>query len=159
MGHCDFDKVCSGAAPGRAEVLAAIDGLIEEVANLALRVNRAVAMAHAVKAELPEKSISNGAARPATETVDQREILAKAAASACNAQTVEMVESVNIPLSPQKDSCSDNVGRNEPDLICDLSAKLEAAFPQPHHENCPEENTVAARVAELRERLGGFIKP
>jgi hypothetical protein len=43
-------------------------------------------------------------------------------------------------------------------LIDELNAKREAALAQPKDASCREENAIAARVAELHDRLGGFIK-
>jgi hypothetical protein len=47
MTQCDLNKVIAGSTTGRAEVMAAIDGLAEEVARLALHVRRIVAIADA----------------------------------------------------------------------------------------------------------------
>jgi hypothetical protein len=72
------------------------------------------------------------------------------AATACDVQAVEMAEAANSLLSPQQDSCGGNAGRGEIGLLDEL---------KPKDANCREENAIAARIAELHDRLGGFIKP
>jgi hypothetical protein len=95
----------------------------------------------------------------ATKTVEQAELKATCAATACDVQAVEMAEAANFPLSLQQNSCTGNVSKDEIALIDELNAKLEAAFAEPKDASCREENAIAARVAELHDRLGGFIKP
>jgi hypothetical protein len=159
MKHCDLDKVNSGSATGRAEVMAAIDGLVEEVAHLALRVKRIVSIADARRKRSESRKRAALRRRARRKTLEQAELGATSAATASDVQAVELAEASNFPLSPQQDSCTDNASRGETDLTGELTAKLEAAFPQPQDANCPEENAIAARVAELHDRLGGFIKP
>lgn len=158
MTHCDLDKVSSRAPAGRSDVMAAIDGLVEEVAHLAFRIEHLVATANAAKAELAEQAVSPGATRPVTEAVEQTELKATSATTACDPQALEIAEAVMFPLSPQQD-CMDRASGGETNLIGGLASKLEAKCPEPKNASCREENAVAARVAELHERLGGFITP
>jgi hypothetical protein len=99
------------------------------------------------------------AMRRATEMVEQAELRATSAATACDVQTAEMAQAANFPLSPQQDSWTANTTTGEIDLINELNTKLEAAFAEPKDASCREENAIAARMAELHDRLGGFIKP
>ena len=62
-------------------------------------------------------------------------------------------------MSPQQDSCTGHAGRGEIGLLDELKSKLEAAFTEPKDSNSRDENAIAARIAELHDRLGGFIKP
>jgi hypothetical protein len=157
MIQCDLNKVNAGSITGRAEVMAAIDGLAEEVARLALHVKHIVAIADArPKRSVPRKR-SALRRRAQRKTVEQAELKTTAAATACDVQAVEMAEASNFPLSPQQDSCTGNVS-SEIHLIDELNAKLEAALAEPKDASCREENAIAARVAELHDRLGGFIK-
>ena len=157
MRQCDLNKVIAGSTTGRAEVMAAIAGLAEEVTRLALHFKLTAAIACAAEAERAAEALRAATGR-ATETVEQAELKATSAATACDVQAVEMAEASNYPLSPQQDSCTGNIS-SEIHLIDELNAKLEAALAEPKDASCREENAIAARVAELHDRLGGFIKP
>ena len=158
MRQCDLNKVIAGSTTGRAEVMAAIAGLAEEVTRLALHFKLTAAIDCAAEAERAAESL-RAATECATETVDQAELKATSAAPACDVQAVEMAEMANCALSPQQDSGTGNASRSEIDIIDELHAKLEAAFTRPKDASCREENAIPARVAELYDRLGGFIKP
>jgi hypothetical protein len=138
--------------------MAAIDGLAEEVARLALHVRRIVAIADARPKRSEPRKRSALRRRVRRKTVEQAELKASSAATPCDVQAVEMAEASNFPLSPQQDSCTGNASRGEMGLIDELNAKREAALAQPKDASCREENAIAARVAELHDRLGGFIK-
>ena len=157
MRQCDLNKVIAGSTTGRAEVMAAIAGLAEEVTRLALHFKLTAAIACAAEAERAAEAL-RAATGLATETVEQAELKATSAATVCDVQAVEMAEASNYPLSPQQDSCIGNIS-SEIHLIDELNAKLEAALAEPKDASCREENAIAARVAELHDRLGGFIKP
>jgi hypothetical protein len=137
--------------------MAAIAGLAEEVTRLALHFKLTAAIACAAEAERAAEALRAATGR-ATETVEQAELKATSAATVCDVQAVEMAEASNYPLSPQQDSCTGNIS-SEIHLIDELNAKLEAALAEPKDASCREENAIAARVAELHDRLGGFIKP
>ena len=125
MTQCDLDRVSSGASAGRVEVQAAIEGLVEKVTHLALRIKYLVSMADAVKAELAEQAVSPGATQPVTETVEQTVLKATSAATACDPQALEIAEAVMFPLSPQQD-CMHRAGSDETNLIGELTFELEA---------------------------------
>ena len=131
---------------------------VEEVTRLALHFKLTAAIACAAEAERAAEALRAAAGR-ATETVEQAELKASSAATACDVQAVEMAEAANFPLTPQQDRCKGNASRGEIDLIDEINAKLVAAFAEPKDASCREENAIAARVAELHGRLGGFIKP
>jgi hypothetical protein len=152
MAQCDLDKVSSGAPAERDEIITVVAGLTEQVAHLTLQVKRLVAIADA------RRKRSALQRRRKRKTAPQAELNATSAATTCDVQAVEIAEAMKFPLLPQQDSCTESVIRGETDLIGDLTAQLEAAFPQSHDTNCPEENAIAARVADLHERLGGFVK-
>jgi hypothetical protein len=137
--------------------MAAIAGLAEEVTRLALHFKLTAAIACAAEAERAAEALRAATGR-ATETVEQAELKATSAATVCDVQAVEMAEASNYPLSPQQDNCTGNIS-SEIHLIDELNAKLEAALAEPKDASCREENAIAARVAELHDRLGGFIKP
>ena len=138
--------------------MAAIAGLAEEVTRLALHFKLTAAIACAAEAERAAGAL-RAATGCATEAVEQTELKATSAAAARDVQAVEMAEMANSALSPQQDSGTGNASRGEIDLIDELNVKLAAAFTRPKDASCREENAIAARVAELDDRLGGFIKP
>ena len=137
--------------------MAAIAGLAEEVTRLALHFKLTAAIACADEAERAAEALRAATGR-ATETVEQAELKATSAATVCDVQAVEMAEASNYPLSPQQDSCTGNIS-SEIHLIDELNAKLEAALAEPKDASCRKENAIAARVAELHDRLDGSIKP
>jgi len=59
----------------------------------------------------------------------------------------------------------DDVGTSEMDAVDELCtvrsdrAKVDAVLAEPKDATCGAENAIAARVLELHDRLGGFIKP
>src|ERR1039458_8831503 len=108
MRQSDLNKVIAGSTTGRAEVMAAIAGLAEEVTRLALHFKLTAAIACAAEAERVAEAL-RAATGLATETVEQAELKATSAATVCDVQAVEMAEASNHPLSPQQDSCK--IGR------------------------------------------------
>ena len=136
MTQCDLDKASSGAAAGRADVIAAIEGLVKEVAHLAIRIKHLVAMANAANSELAEQAVSPGATRPVAETVEQTVLKATSAATACDPQALEMAEAVMFPLSPEQD-CMDKASSGEANLIDELTSKLEVHIPRTEERKLP----------------------
>ena len=126
MRQCDLNKVIAGSTTGRAEVMAAIAGLAEEVTHLALHFKLTAAIACAAEAERAAEALRAATGR-VTETVEQAELKATSAATVCDVQAVEMAEASNYPLSPQQDSCTGNIS-SEIHLIDELNAKLEACL-------------------------------
>jgi hypothetical protein len=158
MEQRNSNEVIAGSITGRAEVMAAVAGLVEEVAHLALHVKRIVAIADTRPKRGGPRKRSALRRRARQKTVEQAELKTTSAATACDMHVVEMAEAANFPLSPQQDSCADNASRGEINLIDELNAKLEAALAETKDASFREENAIAARVAELNDRLGGFIK-
>ena len=152
MTHGNLDTVSPVSPVERDEILAVVAGLTEQVAHLALQVKRLVAIADA------RRKRSASQRRRKRKTVPQAELKATSAATTCDVQSVETAEAAELLLSPQQGSCTENAVRGETALINNLTAQVEAAFPQSHDANCPEENAIAARVADLHDRLGGFVK-
>ena len=126
--------------------MVAIAGLAEEVTRLALHFKLTAAIACAAEAERAAGALRAATGR-ATETVEQAELKATSAATACDVQAVEMAGAENFPLSLQQDRCTGNPSRGEIALIDVLNGKLAAAFAEPKDASCREENAIAARVA------------
>ena len=152
MTHGNLDKGSPHSPTERDEILAVVAGLTEQVAHLALQVKRLVAIADA------RRKRSALQRRRRWKTVPQAGLKATFAATTCDAQSVESAEVTELQLSLQQGNCIENAVRGETALINNLTAQVEAAFPQSHDANCPEENAIAARVADLHDRLGGFVK-
>ena len=153
MQECNSNQVlATSSKTERAEVMAAVAGLAEEVAHLAHQVKRLVAIADARR----KRSALQRRAR--REMVQQAELKAVSTAPTCDVHVVETAEATKFPLSPQQYRCTENAVEGGTALIDSLTVQLEAAFPQSHHANCQEENAIAARVADLGDRLGGFVK-
>jgi len=93
------------------------------------------------------------------ESAEQAELKGTSAGAVCNLQAVEMAEAANIPFSAQKNSCAGNASRGEIDLLYELDSNPEAAVVKPEDADCLGESAIAARIAELHDRIGGFIKP
>lgn len=70
------------------------------------------------------------------KAVEQAELRTMSAATERDAQAIDVAEAANFPLSP-----------------------VEAPLAEPKAASHREENAIAARVAELYDRLGGFINP
>ena len=90
-----------------------------------------------------------------TESAVQAELMPSSAAIKCDVPAVDMVRTANFALSLRPDSCASNASRGAIDLIDELS---EAAFVESKDASCVD-NTIAAHVLVLHDRLGGFIKP
>ena len=138
--------------------MAAIAGLAEEVTRLALHFKLTAAIACTAEAERAVEAL-RAATGGAAEPVEQAKLKTTSAAAACDVQAFEMAEAANFLLTPQQDRCTGNAGRSEIGLLDELKPKLEAAFAEPKDASCREETAIAARIAELHDRLGGFIKP
>jgi hypothetical protein len=153
MQECISNEFVSGSKTGRAEVMAAGADLAEQVGHLTLQVKRLVAIADARR---KRSTLQRRTRRK--KAVQQAELKETSAPTTCDVQSVETVEATTFPLSPQQGSNVENPISGETALIDNLTAQLEAAFPQSHDANSPEENAIAARVADLHDRLGGFVK-
>ena len=152
MTHGDLNKVCSDGPAGRDEIISAVAGLTEQVAHLTLQVRRLVALADA------RRKRSALQRRRKCKKEPQAECKMAPAAATCDVHSVETAEATTVSLSRQLSDRTENAMSGETPLINNLTAQLEAAFPEAHNTNCPEESAIAARVADLHDRLGGFVK-
>ena len=141
-----------------AELSIEVADMAEAVVRTALHIKINAVMAAAAEVDRAAEALQAARGYP-TETVEQARPMATSAATAYDLQAVETAEAANCPSSPQPDGHTGNASRGEIGLIDELNAKLEAAFAEPKDASCREENAIATRIAELHDRLGGFIKP
>ena len=137
------------------ELTAELAGLAEAIMRTALHVKINAVIADAVEVDRTAEALRAAAGR-ATETIEQAKLKLNSSATARDAQAFEMAETASFLLPPQQDNCAGNASRGEIELIDELN---EAAFADPKVPNFREDNAIAARVLELRDRLGGFINP
>ena len=146
----------------RAEISAAIDDLAEEVARLALHVKLSLAVAAGAEAERAAELLraAAGCTTGALEPQSRRQ-----AFSDDKAQASPMAEVASTKMSLQPNGWIDDAGNSEMEFMCDLCAarsdlaKGDAVLAEPKGASRGAENAIAARVLELHDRLGGFIKP
>jgi hypothetical protein len=120
------------SASGRAEVYAAVENLACELALLVLKLN-CIVEANKRARKLPE-----------------------ACAGDCEVFPYEK-ETMNFALSADHiNEINGSIAEEKPE---EASATFTASLLEPSHISFREENAIAARVADLYERLGGFIKP
>ena len=134
-----------------AELTAEVADLAEIFARTILNVEINSVVAHLAEVNRTAEVLRVSSGR----CNEQSELKATSDVTACDSQALEMAEAVMFPLSPQPDY-TDNASRGETNLVVELTSKLEAAFPDASYQ---EKNSVAARVAELQERLDGFLTP
>jgi hypothetical protein len=152
MTHADLDKVGFDGPHGRDEIISVLAGLTEQVARLEVQVRRLVAMADARRRRSALRRHRK------SKTVPQTQRKTASAATTCDVQPVDTAEASTVSLSPRQGGCAENAVRGENALFDNLAAQLESAFPPSHETNCAQESAIAARVADLHERLGGFVK-
>lgn len=124
----------------RAEVLFALAKLVDEVAHLAFNVKRIVSKFDArrkggepkttLRSHTPPNAMAHSRLRPTLWPTPSD--------AAGDIQAVEMTKTANFPLSPHWD---------------------EATLAKSKDGRCQAENVIAARIAELHDKLGGFIMP
>ena len=135
MPESELNEVIAGLR--RAD--AAIGALAEKVARLALQVKFALVIAAGVEAERAAESL--------------------------RLQASSIAEVAIIKKSPSADgwiSDADKSEINAVDEYCNVSsdlAKIQPALTEPKGANRRAENAIAARILELHDRFGGFIKP
>ncbi len=138
------DNPVAFSVSGRAEITAAIEGLAEEVARLARKINRIVPTINTQRNSSQEKAKFEAALHGAFSR------------SSCEPQPSETGEAKTIPLSPQQDTeLNETIVR---EFVEETNTDIKTALPEPTSNIGREENAIAARVADLYERLGGFIK-
>jgi hypothetical protein len=143
MAQRTSDDLITSSVSRRAEVRAAIEDLADEVARLARKLNRIAPLASKRGTPILEKARLEAALPGAF------------AATTCEALSPETEEAKSFPLSPQRNTEINEVIADE--LVEEPSANFKSSLPEPTHASCSEENAIAARVADLYERLGGFI--
>lgn len=141
MARCKSDDLITSSVSRRAEVRAAIEDLADQVARLARNLNRIAPTASKRRAPSLEKAKFEGALPGAF------------AAPTCEALSPVREEAKSFALSPQRNINEVIAG----ELVEERSPSFKASLPEPAHAKCSEENVIAARVADLYERLGGFI--
>ena len=139
MAQHPSDNLIPSSVSSRAQITAAIEDLAAEVAHLARKLDCILPSAN--PQENAEK-LEFEATRRGTFAVTTRAAL-----------PAEAEDATNVPLSPQKNT------EIKEDSTGELNADLKTSLPEPAHTRCREENAIAERVADLYERLGGFIKP
>jgi hypothetical protein len=138
--------------------MAAIAGLVEEVARLALHFKLTVGIDGAVEAERAAEALRAATARATEGVVPQSR---REAESGDEAQASPMAEVPSTEMSLQPNGGIDDMGKVLDDLCAARSAlsQVSAAFAKPQDASRRAENAIAACVLELHDRLGGFIKP
>ena len=132
------DKLIASSVSGRAAVGVAVEDLSDEVARLARKVSLIVPTAKKLGTLTREKARIDAA-------------LDGAFAATTGGPIASAIEGA--PLSLQRDRQTGEVVAEEP------SSNFKTSPPEPTQIRRQEENAIAGRVADLYERLGGFIKP
>jgi len=140
MAQRRSDNLIASSVSGRAAVRVAIEDLSDEVARLARKLNRIAPTANKHGTPTREKARNDAALGGAF------------AATVCEPLRPAVEEA---PLSPQRETGEVVAGK----LVDESSAKIKTSPPQPTQTRRQEENAIAGRVADLYERLGGFINP
>jgi hypothetical protein len=145
MAQRSSDNLIAGSVSGRTAIAEAIERLADEVACLAHKLNRIVPAANTRGNSAMKKSEFEAALRCAF------------AETTCEERPPETKDTNNAPFLPQHSTelnavIADGLG-GQP------NANFKTSLPKARHVICPEENALAARVAELYDRFGGFIKP
>jgi hypothetical protein len=142
MAQRRLDGPIASSVSGRASVRVAIEDLADEVARLSRKLNGIASTANKRGGLAVEKGNFEAAPRGAV------------AATACEVLPRATEEA---PLSPQRNSETSEVIAGE--LVEETKANFKNSPPEPMQTGRWEENAIAGRVADLYERLGGFIKP
>jgi hypothetical protein len=150
-----------------AELTAEVADLAEAVARVALHVKINAVIADAAEVERTAEALRTASGR-ATEWVEpqsRREASSVDIVISHDAQVSRIAESATIGNSLQRNGWIDDTGKSEIDVVDELCAalsdlaKVDAALAEPKDASRGAENAIAARVLELHDRLGGFIKP
>jgi hypothetical protein len=139
-----------------AELTTEIADLAEAVVRTALHVKINAVIADTVEVDRTAQALRSASGRT-TETIEQVKLMpGSAAAMTCDVPLVEMEETTSFTGVPQQDNCAGDPGRVETELFGELS---EAACGEPKVASVRDDTAIGARVLELYDRLGGFIKP
>jgi hypothetical protein len=150
-----------------AELTAEVTDLAEAVARVALHVKINAVIADAAEVERTAEALRTASGR-ATEWVEPK---SRRVASSVDivishdAQVSRIAESATAGKSLQRNGWIDDAGKCEMDVVDELSAARsdlasdDAALAESKDASRGAEKAIAARVLELHDRLGGFIKP
>jgi hypothetical protein len=150
-----------------AELTAEVADLAEAVARAVLHVKINAVIADAAEVERTAEALRTASGR-ATEWVEpqsRREASSVDIVISHDAQVSRIAESATIGNSLQRNGWIDDANKNEMDVVDEVCAarsdlpKVDAALAEPKDASRGAENAIAARVLELHDRLGGFIKP
>ena len=149
------DSTKAAVRSGRAEVSVAIADLIVNVAGLALKLDRVVAIAKIAEAGRVATVMPFAQGAEVANLMDQD---ADCVAEPGEARAINLAESVSFPLSPLQNSQAGDSDKSKRHLACSSDSKVVEAASESKGAGYIEENSIAARVLELHDRLGGFIE-
>ena len=142
--------------------MAAIAGLAEDVDRLALQFKLTAAIAIAVETERAAETL-RAATGSTTEAVESPSRFEAVFNDEAQAGPIAEIQTIEMLLQPN--GCLDdapNIEKKAEDDLCAVRAalaKVGAAFAFPTDVSPQEENAIIGCVAELHDRIGGFIKP
>ena len=150
-----------------AELTAEVADLAETIARVVLHIEINAVIADVAEVERTAEALRavTGRATEWVEPQSRREASSVDTVISHDAQLSRMEEAATTGTSLQPDVWAVDARQCEMDVVDELYAarsdlaKVGAAFAEPKDASFREENAIAARVAELRARLGGFIKP
>ena len=135
LPQCSIETTTTTPMTGRAEIVVAIDDLAANIKKLAVKLDHIIALGEAAKVTSSSKGLNR--------------------ADGSDFQDGNTAEGTNFPLSPHPDSWMGNVRSID---ITDeaITPKLTKLTPKDCSPRA--KNAIAARVLDLHDRLGGFIK-
>ena len=166
MSQCHSNKGIADSTAGRAEVIAAIGRLADEVAHLALHFKINVAIVAADKAERAADAL-RAVAKRMTETVEPQSILEAEPGDEVKTHDTQLscIAEAAMAVTPLQPDGIVETRQSEMGVETALYAarsdlaKVDVASGEPTHASCHVKNAIATRVLELQDRLGGFIWP
>ena len=150
-----------------AELTAEVADLAEAVVRVALHVKINAVIADAAEVERTAEALRTATGR-ATEWVEpqsRHETSSIDTVISHDAQVSGMAEAATTGKLLQRNGWIDDADKIEMDVVDELCAarsdlaKVDAPLAEPKDASRGAENAIAARVLELHDRLGGFIKP
>ena len=150
-----------------AELTAEVADLAEAVVRVALHVKINAVIADAAEVERTAEALRTATGRP-TEWVEpqsRHETSSIDTVISHDAQVSGMAEAATTGKLLQRNGWIDDADKIEMDVVDELCAarsdlaKVDAALAESKDASRGAENAIAARVLELHDRLGGFIKP
>jgi hypothetical protein len=150
-----------------AELAAEVAGLAEAVVRVALDVKINIVIADAAKVERIAEALRTASGR-ATEWVEpqsRHEASSVDTVISHDAQVSRIADAATNGKSLQRNGWIDDAGKGKMEVVDELCAArsdltmVDAALAEPKDASRGAESVIAARVLELYDRLGGFIKP